>query len=149
MFKKTFFVLAIALMFSHSALAQLTPFEDYDVSSELWNITLVQVDPNRGDDYLEGISKTWAAANEVAKELGQIEDYSIFRSVLPQSGDVNLFLVVKFKDSSQLEPNKEQYEAFMEAWGEDRVQQNREITQDYPAMRTITGEYLVREITLK
>ncbi len=149
MLNKTVLVFALSLFFSHAALAQLTPFEDYDVSSELWNITLVQVNPNRGEDYLEGISKTWAAANAVAKELGHIEDYKIYQSVLPQSGDANLFLVVKFKDSSQLEPNKERYDAFMEAWGEDRVEQNREITQDYPSMRKIKGEYLVREITLK
>ncbi len=149
MLKKIMFASILLLFFSNTAIAQLDPYTDYDISKELWNITLVQVDPNMGDDYLEGISKTWAAANEVAKELGQIEEYSIYRSELPQSGDVNLFLVVKFADSSQLEPNKEEYAKFMEAWGEDRVQQNREITQNYPAMREITGEYLVRKITLK
>ena len=102
-----------------------------------------------GDDYLEGIKETWVASNKVAKELGQIEDFKIFRSELPQSGDVNLFLVVKFADSSQLEPNKAEYDKFMKAWGEERQQQNREITKNYPAMREITGEYLVREITIK
>jgi hypothetical protein len=149
MLKHFTIVSILTLLLAQAAYAQLEPFTDYDTSKELWNITLVKVDPNMGDDYLEGISKTWAAANEVAKELGQIEDYSIYRSQLPQSGDVNLFLVVKFADSSQLEPNKEEYDKFMAAWGEDRVQQNREITQNYPAMREITGEYLVREITLK
>lgn len=149
MLKRFTIVSILAVLFSQAAYAQLEPFTDYDISKELWNITLVQVDPNMGDDYLEGIAKTWAASNEVAKELGQIEDYSIYRSQLPQSGDVNLFLVVKFADSSQLEPNKEEYDKFMEAWGADRVEANREITQNYPAMRKITGEYLVREITLK
>ena len=149
MLKRITFASIFALFISQNALAQLEPFEDYDMSKELWNITLVKVDPNRGDDYLEGLSKTWVASNELAKELGQIEEYSIFRSELPQSGEVNLFLVVKFADSSQLEPNKEEYEKFMAAWGEERVQQNREITQDYPSMREITGEYLVRKITIK
>lgn len=142
----------IALLFllvSQTAAAQLEPWTDYDVSKELWNITLVKVHPNQDDDYLEGIRETRVASNEVAKELGQIESYHIFRSTLPQSGDVNLFLVVKFTDSSQLEPNKEQYDAFMKAWGEARQQKNREITKNYPGMRDITGEYLVREITIK
>jgi hypothetical protein len=137
------------ILVSQSALAQLEPWTDYEVSKELWNITLIRVAPNMGDDYLEGIKETWVASNEVAKELGQIEDYHIYRSQLPQSGDVNLFLVVKFTDSSQLEPNKAEYEKFMKAWGEERQQQNREITKNYPAMREITGEYLVREITIK
>ena len=141
--------LLLLLLVSSTASAQLEPWDDYDVSKELWNITLIRVHPNMGDDYLEGIKETWVASNKVAKELGQIEDFKIFRSQRPQSGDVNLFLVVKFADSSQLEPNKAEYDKFMKAWGEERQQQNREITKNYPAMREITGEYLVREITIK
>ena len=141
--------LLLLLLVSSTASAQLEPWDDYDVSKELWNITLIRVHPNMGDDYLQGIKETWVASNKVAKELGQIEDFKIFRSQLPQSGDVNLFLVVKFADSSQLEPNKAEYDKFMKAWGEERQQQNREITKNYPAMREITGEYLVREITIK
>jgi hypothetical protein len=141
--------LLLLLLVSSTASAQLEPWTDYDMSKELWNITLIRVHPNMGDDYLEGIKETWVASNKVAKELGQIEDFKIFRSQLPQSGDVNLFLVVKFADSSQLEPNKAEYDKFMKAWGEEREQQNREITKNYPAMREITGEYLVREITIK
>jgi hypothetical protein len=146
---KSLFAALLMLLLSQTALAQLEPWTDYEVSKELWSITLVRVHPNMDDDYLEGIAETWVASNEVAKGLGQIEDYSIYRSELPQSGDVNLFLVVKFADSSQLEPNKERYEAFMKAWGEERQQKNREITKNYPAMREITGEYMVREITIK
>jgi hypothetical protein len=149
MFKRIMSVCLLALFFSQVAVAQLDPYSDYDMSTELWNITLVKVDPNMGDDYLEGLSKTWVAANKVAKELGQIEDFKIFRSQLPQSGDVNLFLVVKFKDSSQLDPNKAEYDKFMAAWGTANEDKTRDITKDYPAMREITGEYLVREITIK
>lgn len=146
---KSLLAALLMLLLSQTAVAQLEPWTDYEVSKELWSITLVRVHPNLDDDYLEGIKETWVASNEVAKELGQIEDYSIYRSQLPQSGDVNLFLVVKFADSSQLEPNKERYDAFMKAWGEERQQKNREITKNYPAMREITGEYMVREITIK
>lgn len=146
---KSLLAALLMLLLSQTAVAQLEPWTDYEVSKELWSITLVRVHPNMDDDYLEGIKETWVASNEVAKELGQIEDYSIYRSQLPQSGDVNLFLVVKFADSSQLEPNKERYDAFMKAWGEERQQKNREITKNYPAMREITGEYMVREITIK
>lgn len=149
MLKRFTIVAILALFFAQAAQAQLEPWEDYDVSKELWSITTVKVHPNLGDDYLEGISQTWAASNEVAKELGQIEDYAIYRSEMPESGDFNLFLVVKFADSSQLEPNKAEYDKFMEAWGNEMQDKTREITKNYPAMREITGEYRVREITLK
>jgi hypothetical protein len=145
-------MLFIALLFafiSQSALAQLEPFKDYDISGELWNITFIRVDPNMGDDYLEGLKETWVASNKVAKELGQIEDFHIYRSQLENSGDVNLFLVTKFANSAQLEPNKVEYDKYMKAWGEANRDRTREITKDYPGMRKITGEYLVREITVK
>ena len=93
-------------LFSTATFAQLDPYTDYDISDELWNITLVKVDPNMGDDYLEGLRDTWVAANKVAKELGQIEDFMIFRSQLPESGHANLFLVVKYPNSDSLDPNR-------------------------------------------
>jgi hypothetical protein len=86
----------------------------------------------------------------VAQELGQIESWSIFRSELPESGYFNLLLVVKFANTSDLAPNKERYDAFMKAFGEARSQETTEYAQkNYPGMRKITGEYLLREITLK
>jgi hypothetical protein len=141
---------ALLFMFlTQSALAQLEPFSDYDISDELWNITLVKVHPNMDDDYLEGLRDTWIASNKIAKELGQIEDFAIYRSQLAASGDVNLFLVVKFANSDQLDPNKEEYDKFMKAWGEANQDRSREISKNYPSMRDITGEYLVREIKVK
>lgn len=136
-------------LFSTAALAQLEPWTDYEVSDALWNITLVKVQPNMGDDYLEGIKETWVASNKIAKELGQIEDFKIYRSQLSESGDANLFLVVKFANSDSMDPNREEYNKFMKAWGDANQAKSREITKNYPAMREITGEYLLREITIK
>jgi len=147
-----FKLLITALLFSFistTAMAQLEPWTDYDVSDQLWNITTVKVDPNMEDDYLEGIRDTWVASNKLAKELGQIEDFHIYRSQVSESGDANLFLVVKYANSDQLDPNRQEYDKFMKAWGEANVSKSREITKNYPAMRKITGEYLVREITIK
>jgi hypothetical protein len=143
--------IALLLLFaSGSALAQLEPWTDYDVSDAVWNMTTVKVDPNMGDDYLEGLRDSWVAAMKVNKELGQVEDFWIFRSQLPESGHANLFLIVKYASSSAaLDPNKAEYDKFMEAWGEANRDRTREITKNYPAMRTITGEYLLREITVK
>jgi len=146
---KIIFSAVLFLFLTQSALAQLEPFNDYAISDELWNITLVKVRPNMGDDYLEGLRDTWIASNKVAKELGQIEDFAIYRSQLENSGDVNLFLVVQFANSDQLDPNKAEYDKFMAAWGDANQKQSREITKNYPAMREITGEYMVRKIEVK
>jgi hypothetical protein len=144
-------VAGLAAMFLASlAFADLEPWKDYEVSDSVYLVTAVQVDANMGDAYLEGIKQTWAASNEVAKELGQIVDYRIFRSDLPQSGDFNLLLVIEFANSADLAPNKERYDAFIEAWGQANADASTDYAQkNYPGIRKITGDYMMREITLK
>ena len=108
-------ILTIIAMFTLSsvAFADLEPYKDYEVSDAVWSVTTVRVDANMGDAYLEGIKNTWATGNKVAMELGQIESWTIFRSDLPQSGDFNLMLIVKFANTADLAPNKARYEAFI------------------------------------
>ena len=141
----------LALMFlAAPVFADLEPWTDYEVSDAVWLVTTVKVDANMGDAYLEGIKQTWAASNEVAKELGQIEEYSIFRSDLENSGSFNLLRVIKFANAADLAPNKERYEAFIEAWGQANADASTDYAQkNYPGMRELTGEYMMREITLK
>jgi hypothetical protein len=137
------------VLLANTAQAQLKPFTDYDISDAVWNITTVKVHPNMGNEYLEGLRDTWVAANRVAKELGQIEDFFIFQSEVGGSGDANLFLVIKYPNSDSLKPSKTEYDRFMEAWGNANQDKTREITKDYSSMRDITGEYLVRRIDVK
>lgn len=140
----------LAIAFASSAAADLTPWEDYEVSDAVWSVSTIKVHPNMDDAYLEGIKKTWVASNEVAKKLGQIEDYAIYRSDLPQSGDFNLLLVVKFANTADLAPNKSRYETFMKEWGEAQAQETSDYAQqNYPAMREITGQYYLRKIEIK
>ena len=142
------YVVALILLAAPPAFAQLDPFEDYSISDEIWDVTMVKVDANMGDYYLEGLENTWAAANEVAKELGHIEDYAIYASETMNSGDFNMILVVKYANDDQIAPNRERYDQFMEAWGEA----NRDTVEDrvmnlYPKIRSITGQQRMREIT--
>jgi len=143
-------LLAMALAFgSTAALADLEPYTDYSISDSVWHITTVKVHSNMDDAYLEGLKKTWVASSEIAKKLGQIEEYHIYRSALPESGSFNMLLVVKFKNNEMLAPNKQRYEAFMKEWGAERNKQTTDTAQHvYPTMRDITGEYEMREITL-
>lgn len=129
--------------------AELQPWEDYDMGDTIMSVTTVKVDANMVDVYLEGLKQTWVASNAVAKELGHIRDYHIYSSDLPESGDFNLMLVVTFDSAADLEPSRERYQAFMQRWGEKNEERNREIAKTYPEVREITGEYRMREITIK
>ena len=136
--------------FASTAAADLEAWKDYDISEGVSNVTTVKVDSNMIDKYLEGLRTTWAPSNDIAVELGQIESYSIFVSELPNSGKFNVVLVTNFKNASDLQPAKAKYDAFMKKWGEENQKKSDEIAQNtYPNIRTINGEYLLREIKFK
>ena len=141
---------AVLLAFTSASWADLEPFDDYDISDAVWSVTTVKVNSNMGDAYLEGLRETWVSGNKVSKELGQIEDWWIYRSDLPASGDFNLMLVVKFSDTEDLAPNKAEYKKFMAKFTKEMDEKTTAYAQkNYPGMREITGEYLMREITIK
>ena len=140
----------VLFCFAGVASADLEPWKDYDISEGVTSVTTVKVDSNMIDKYLEGLSQTWAPANEVAKGLGQIEGYWIHVSQLPNGGDFNVVLGIDFKNSaSALPADKAQYDAFMKKWGEENQKRSDKIAQTYPDIRVINGEYLMRSITFK
>jgi len=130
--------------------AQLEVWEDYEVSDAVWSLTTINLDPGTQDIYLEGLKSTWVAANEVAKSLGHIEDYSIYANQAGAGDAFDLLLVIKFPSTEMMGPSKKRYNAFMKAWGEENMDaSNEKVLELYNEIREIKGEYFVREITLK
>ena len=140
----------ILFCFAGAALADLEPWKDYDISEGVTSVTTVKVDSNMVDKYLEGLSQTWAPAQEVRKELGHIEGYWIHVSQLENSGDFNVVLGIDFKDgASAMASDKAQYEVFMKKWGEENQKKSDQIVTTYPEIREIVGTYLMRSVTFK
>ena len=144
-------VLLMALaIFASPASAQLQPWKDYEASEGVWLITHVDLDPGTFGIYLEGLKSTWIAANEVAKELGQIEDYAIYANQYGSADDFDLILVVQFAGTEDIAPNRERYEKFLEAYGQANIDQGNEtVLELYNKIRRIQGNYLLRKITVK
>ncbi len=141
-------VFGLAVALSAPVSAQLKPYQDYTVSDSVSNVTTVKVKENMVEDYLQGIRNTWISSNAVAKQLGQMKDYHVYVSDLPNSGEFNVMLVAEFANTSDLAPNKARYEAFMRAWGTANEAATRTTTTTvYPNLREITGEYLMRKVT--
>jgi hypothetical protein len=140
----------VLFIFAGFAWADLEPWDDYDISESVWSVTTVKVDSNMIDTYLEGLRKTWIPGNKISQDLGQIEEWSIYTSALPASGDFNVMLVVKFSKTEDLAPNKDEYKKFMAKFTKKLDEETTEYSQkNYPVIREITGEYLMREITIK
>lgn len=147
---KQFALFISFLLLTGTSFAQLRFGTDFTTSDAVWSVTQVKVKSNMIPYYLEGIKQTWLAANEVAKEMGQIEDYAIYASILPDSGDHNLTLLVQFKDLAQYDAGRKNFKEFEAALNKKLSEEKREtIVKSYPEMRTIVGEYLIRKVELK
>lgn len=132
------------------AQAQLEPFTDYDISDAVWEIGTIKVKSNAGDHYLEGLKATWVQGAEISKELGHIEDYSIYSSITPNSGDFNLLLVTKYASISEMAPSKAKYDAFLETLGQEQADAgSKRALETYPELREITGSYIMYELSIK
>lgn len=146
-------MLALAMafaMFANPAVAQLQPWEDYEASDSVLVVTHVDLDPGTMGVYLEGLKATWIAGNEVAKELGHIEDYAIYSNQYGSADDFDLVLVVEMAGTADTAPNRARYDEFMEAWGRENMDQaNETVLELYNKIRRIQGTYLLRKITVK
>ena len=137
-------------IFASPASAQLQPWEDYEASDSVWIVTHVDLDPGAFGIYLEGLKSTWIAANEVAKELGQIKDYAIYANQFGAADEFDLVLVVEMAGTEDLAPNRERYEKFLEAYGQANIDKGNEtVLELYNKIRRIQGNYLLRRITVK
>ncbi|WOH38324.1 hypothetical protein RI844_03560 [Thalassotalea fonticola] len=147
--KISIFILTLFVSLHVVAKDRLEIFEDYELSKEVLSVTTVKVDPNMEDVYLAGLTNSWIKAVKLQKELGYIQDWNIWSSELPQSGDFNLVLTVTFASAEDLEPNKDKYEAFMKKWGEENQKISQETSAKYPEVRELTGEYRLRKLIFK
>lgn len=142
-------VAATALAMASPAAAQLRVWEDYTPQETVIELTYVKVDEGQLDTYLEGLRQTWVKANDVAKELGQITDYGIY--VVPfGSNEVNLVLRINYPNMASLDPDKAEYDKFMQAWGNANMENsNQTVRELYNKIRKIKGTYILRELRMK
>ena len=137
-------------MLATPASAQLKVWEDYEASDSVWVVTHVDLDPGTMGIYLEGLKSTWIAANEVAKELGQIKDYAIYSNQYGAEDEFDLILVVEMESTADLAPNRKRYDEFLEAYGQANIDKaNEKVLELYNKIRRIKGTYLLRKIDVK
>ncbi len=138
---------AMALSFNAQAFEIYT---DYTASKEVWNVTLVKVNPNRIDDYLEGLKQTWQSGCEIGKKQGTVLDCFVYISENTAQRDYNMILVQKFPSAASADPNEAQYKEFMTQMrakmAEDKQDQ---LVEGYEEFRTFFDEQNFRRIEFK
>ncbi len=125
-------------------------FTDYTPSSEVWNVTFVRVNPNRIDDYLEGLKQTWQTGCDVGKQQGTVLDCHVYLSETAANRDFNLILVIKAPNAAAQDPNAERYKAFMTALRTKIAEDKQDsLVEGYEELRTFFGEQNFRRIDFK
>jgi hypothetical protein len=125
-------------------------FTDYTVSKEVWNVTMVKVNPNRIDDYLEGLEQTWLSGCEIGKKQGTVLDCFIYLSDTAANRDFNVLLVLKSPSAATLDPNAEQYKEFMTAMRAQLAEDKQDkLVEGYEELRTFFGEQNFRRVEFK
>ena len=125
--------------------------ETWTVGESVYQISTIDLEPNVDPQYLNQMKKTWGNNMEVMKAEGLIEEYHIFRSINQYDGDVDLLLMIKYKNLAILDSNPKNNKKWDEATEKARKvisrDQTNQITGTFPKMRTILDQKLMREIT--
>ena len=125
------------------------PWVDYELSDEVVEMTVVTVKPNMKDDYLMGIKKTWVDSCNIQKELGHILGCAVFTANTAGT-DPNVFLTIRYENLAAMDPNKEKYNEFMEAWRKKISESDQEsIAGGYGDMREIVDLVVLQEVKFK
>jgi len=148
---KRFLIAASAATFAIATSSQaFEVYTDYTPSKEVWNVTMVKVNPNRIDDYLEGLKQTWVSGCEISKKQGTLLDCFVYVSENPSNGAFNMLLVTKFPSAASLDPNAEQYKEFMTAMRAQLAKEKQDkLVEGYDELRTFVGDQNFRRLDFK
>ncbi len=141
---------ATAALAAATASQAFEVYTDYTPSKEVWNVTMVRVNPNRIDDYLEGLKQTWVSGCEIGKKQGTVLDCFVYVSETTSNRDFNMLLVTKAPSAAVSDPNAEQYKAFMSAMRAQLAEDKQDkLVEGYEELRTFFGEQNFRRIDFK
>lgn len=97
-------VSAIALFGAAPASAEM--WKDYSPGKGVWEVTTVKVDPNKIDDYLVGLKKSWVPGEEILKKNNVIDDYFVMVKQNSADGKGNVVLGEHYINYAIMDPNK-------------------------------------------
>ncbi len=148
---KRFVIAASAAALTLAVNAQaFEAYTDYTISKEVWNVTMVKVNPNRIDDYLEGLKQTWLPGCEIGKKHGAVVDCFVYLSDTGANRDFNMMLVLKQPSGAVSDPNADLFKK-IQAETRARLAQDKQdaLVEGYEELRTFFGEQNFRRIEFK
>jgi hypothetical protein len=141
---------AAAVACVDASAASFEVYKDYTPSTEVWNVTYIHVNPNRLDDYLEGLRQTWWNSCEIQKKQGTVLECAVYASETMSNRDFNLMLVIKSPNAAAGDPNEKRFQEF-QALTRKMLEEDKQkkLVEGYDQLRTFFGEQNFRRLTFK
>jgi len=148
--KKLLTASAIVALAAGGSAGAFEAYTDYTFSKEVWNVTMIKVNPNRIDDYLEGLEQTWQSGCDIGKKMGVVLDCAIYVSDTSANRDFNTILVMKYPSGDFSDPDEAEFKQF-ETEMRKRLEEAKQdaLVEGYEQFRTFFGEQNFRKIEFK
>ena len=143
-------VLAGLILSLSSFAASAEIWEDYDLSQEVTELTVIAVKPNYVDGYLTRLEGTWVNSMQVLKDQGVIKNFAVWAANVADSP--NVFLTVTYEDMGAMQQNAEQYQkmvAEVTKRFQSNQEENQEISQGYEDYREIVDRKVLSRVIYK
>jgi hypothetical protein len=149
MIKRTLLsTLAAAAFLAAAPLALADQWVDYAPGASPWEVTTVKVAPGKLDDYIMSLKKSFVEQIELQKKNGEVVDYHILVNTSPNGTGATIVFLTKFKDWSQLIPNKDrdlkEQEEFRKAFSKS---DEEKLSEDRSKIRTFLDQGIYGDIT--
>ena len=142
--------LLATVLFCISSIARAELWEDYALSDEVIEHTVIAVQGNYLDEYLVRLERTWVRSMEVQKELGYVNDYTILVSTAADTP--NVWLNVEYPNMAAYQPNEEKWnkvnEILAERYGDDEEELDA-IAKGYEEIRRMVDHQIVHKVTYR
>ena len=137
-----------SVMISSNLIAQ-----EADVYTEgsVWNLTFVKIKANMGEDYLQGLSKTWKASMDELVRQKLLKSYKILMGSASNPQDFDLILMTEFENYAAMDPNPEadkKRDEIQKKIKDGLGDEYEKTVSSYSTLREITGRKTMREIFL-
>ena len=137
---------AASTMLAATALAadEAPPFE----KGPVWDFGQIQTKDGHFDEYMKWVSTSWKAQEEAMKKAGYIVDYKVYLVQGQRQGEPDIILATEYRDMAAFDhPVAEEYAMQAKISGSIAKADQEQAARG--SIRTVLGDMVVREVTLK
>jgi len=146
--KRLLAALAVSAMFAAAPARAADPEGPSFEKGPVWDFGQIKTVDGHFDDYMHWLATEWKAQEEALKKAGMILDYKVFLIADPRKDEPDIILATEYKDMASFDrPAAEEYAMQAKIFGSLAKANAGQAARG--AIRTIGGDVMAREVTLK